>query len=306
MALIVFIVMHATPGSPLDPAALNANPLTKAAIEAMERKYGLDRPLYEQFLRYLWNAIQLDFGPSYQMRDRQVRDIIASTFPISLTLGFFALIVATSVGLLLGILAAVRQNTWVDYLASTLSMLTVSTPNFVLGILLIVVVALQLNWLPIAMTASRDVFDAFNPAYWSENWKYWVLPTIVLSLNGLATIARYTRASMLDVIRSDFVRTARAKGLLEGAVIMKHVLKNALIPVVTIIGPLFAAIGTGTFVVESLFSVPGMGKFFVTSMSGRDYNMIMAVILIYGVFLAVMNILVDLIYGFLDPRIRYN
>jgi ABC-type dipeptide/oligopeptide/nickel transport system permease component len=214
--------------------------------------------------------------------------------------------VATFFGLLLGILAAVRQNTWIDYLASTLSMLTVSTPNFVLGILLIVVVALKLNWLPIAMTASRDVFDAFNPAYWSENWKYWVLPTIVLSLNGLATIARYTRASMLDVIRSDFVRTARAKGLLEGAVIMKHVLKNALIPVVTIIGPLFAAIGTGTFVVESLFSVPGMGKFFVTSMSGRDYNMIMAVILIYGVFLAVMNILVDLIYGFLDPRIRYN
>jgi ABC-type dipeptide/oligopeptide/nickel transport system permease component len=306
MALIVFIVMHATPGSPLDPAALNANPLTKAAIEAMERKYGLDRPLHEQFVLYLWNAVRLDFGISYQYKDREVREIIASTFPISLTLGFFALMVATFFGLLLGILAAVRQNTWIDYLASTLSMLTVSTPNFVLGILLIVVVALKLNWLPIAMTASRDVFDAFNPAYWSENWKYWVLPTIVLSLNGLATIARYTRASMLDVIRSDFVRTARAKGLLEGAVIMKHVLKNALIPVVTIIGPLFAAIGTGTFVVESLFSVPGMGKFFVTSMSGRDYNMIMAVILIYGVFLAVMNILVDLIYGFLDPRIRYN
>ncbi len=306
MALIVFIVMHATPGSPLDPAALNANPLTKAAIEAMERKYGLDRPLHEQFVLYLWNAVRLDFGISYQYKDREVREIIASTFPISLTLGIFALMVATFFGLLLGILAAVRQNTWIDYLASTLSMLTVSTPNFVLGILLIVVVALKLNWLPIAMTASRDVFDAFNPAYWSENWKYWVLPTIVLSLNGLATIARYTRASMLDVIRSDFVRTARAKGLLEGAVIMKHVLKNALIPVVTIIGPLFAAIGTGTFVVESLFSVPGMGKFFVTSMSGRDYNMIMAVILIYGVFLAVMNILVDLIYGFLDPRIRYN
>lgn len=306
MALIVFIVMHATPGSPLDPAALNANPLTKAAIEAMERKYGLDRPLYEQFGLYLWNAIRLDFGYSYQMRDRQVSEIIAGTFPISLTLGLLALIVATVFGLLLGIIAAMRQNTWVDYLASTVSMLTVSTPNFVLGILLIVVVAIKLDWLPIAMTSSRAIFEPFSLAYWVESWKYWVLPTIVLSLNGLATIARYTRASMLDVIRSDFVRTARAKGLQEGAVVMKHVLKNALIPVVTIIGPLFAAIGTGTFVVESLFSVPGMGKFFVTSMSSRDYNMIMAVILIYGVFLAVMNILVDLVYGFLDPRIRYN
>jgi ABC-type dipeptide/oligopeptide/nickel transport system permease component len=181
----------------------------------------------------------------------------------------------------------------------------VSTPNFVVGVLLIVVVALGLNLLPIAMTSS-DLFDPWSVEYWSKNWTFWVLPTITLGVGPLATIARYTRASMVDVIRSDFVRTARAKGLLEGAVVMKHVLKNALIPVVTIIGPLFAAVGTGTFVVELLFSVPGMGRFFVTSMTGRDYNMIMAVLLIYGFFLAFMNILVDLLYGFLDPRIRYN
>lgn len=305
MALIIFLIMHATPGSPLDPGALNANPLSKAAIENMERKYGLDKPLHEQFVLYLWNAARLDFGVSYSFKDREVSQIIANTFPISLVLGTFALIFSVVFGLFLGIIAAIRQNTWVDYLATTVSMLTVSLPNFVLGVILIVVFAIGLDLLPIAMTTSQT-FDPWSLEYWGANWKFWLLPTITLGLGPLATIARYTRASMLDVIRSDFVRTARAKGLLEGAVVMKHVLKNALIPVVTIIGPLFAAIGTGTFIVEFLFSVPGMGKFFVNSMIGRDYNMIMAVLLIYGFFLAIMNIVVDLAYGFLDPRIRYN
>lgn len=305
MSLIVFFVMHATPGSPLDPMAANANPLSKEAQLKIAAKYGLDKPLPEQYVRYLINIVQLDFGVSYVYRDRDVGQIIAGTFPISLTLGALALVFGTTLGLLLGIVAAIRQNTWVDYLAETIAILTVSTPNFIIGVVLIVVFSLALNIFPIAMTTS-ETFDAWSLDYWGKNWLYWVLPTIVLGLPELATIARYTRASMLDVIRSDFVRTARAKGLLESAVVVKHVLKNALIPVATILGPLFAAVGTGTFVVESLFSIPGMGKFFVTSMLGRDYNMIMAVILIYGVFLAVMNIAVDLVYGFLDPRIRYN
>lgn len=305
MSLIVFLVMHATPGSPLDPMAANSNPLTKEAQERLYAQYGLDKPLYEQYFKYLWNAMRLDFGVSYAYRDRDVMQIIAGTFPISLTLGFIALVMSVVVGLTLGIIAAVKQNTWIDYLASTIAMLTVSTPNFVIGITLIVIFSITLQWLPIAMTVS-DTFDPWSLDYWSKNWTYWVLPSTVLAFFELATIARYTRASMIEVIRSDFVRTARAKGLLENAVVLKHVLKNALIPVATILGPLFAAIGTGTFVVESLFSIPGMGKFFVTSMTARDYNMIMAVILIYGVFLALMNILVDLVYGFLDPRIRYN
>ncbi len=305
MSLIIFVIMHATPGSPLDPLAANANPLTPQAQANMARHYGLDKPLHEQYLTFLWNVVHLDFGISYVQKDREVSTIIQNTFPISLVLGSLALIFATTIGLTLGIVAAVRQNTWIDYLATSVSMLAVSTPNFVVGVLLIVVVALGLNLLPIAMT-SADLFDPWSIEYWSKNWTFWILPTITLGVGPLATIARYTRASMIDVIRSDFVRTARAKGLLEGAVVMRHVLKNALIPVVTIIGPLFAAVGTGTFVVEFLFSVPGMGKFFVTSMSGRDYNMIMAVLLIYGFFLAIMNIVVDLLYGFLDPRIRYN
>lgn len=305
MSLIIFLIMHATPGSPLDPMRATANPLTPQAQAALAAHYGLDKPLHEQYLRFLWNVIHLDFGISYVLKDRDISTIIAGTFPISLVLGTFALIFSTLFGLILGIVAAMRQNTWIDYLATSIAMMAVSTPNFVIGVLLIVVVALGLGWLPIAMTSS-DTFDAWNLSYWAKNWTFWVLPTITLGVGPLATIARYTRASMVDVIRSDFVRTARAKGLLENAVVLRHVLKNALIPVVTILGPLFAAIGTGTFVVEFLFSVPGMGKFFVTSMLGRDYNMIMAVLLIYGFFLAIMNIIVDLVYGFLDPRIRYN
>lgn len=305
MSLIIFVIMHATPGSPLDPMAANANPLTRAAQEKIAAKYGLDKPLHEQYALFIWNAVHLDFGVSYVLRDREISAIIANTFPISLVLGTLSLIFATLVGLALGIVAAMRQNSWVDYLATSVSMMFVSTPNFVVGILLIVVFSLALNLLPIAMT-SGDLFDPWSLEYWSKNWTFWILPTITLGVGPLATIARYTRASMLDVIRSDFVRTARAKGLLETAVVMRHVLKNALIPVVTIIGPLFAAVGTGTFVVEFLFSIPGMGRYFVTSMSGRDYNMIMAVLLIYGFFLAFMNIVVDLMYGFLDPRIRYN
>jgi ABC-type dipeptide/oligopeptide/nickel transport system permease component len=305
MALIVFIVMHETPGSPLQPMAANANPMSLQEQERLAAKYGLDKPLHEQFITYIWNIVHLDFGISYQFRDREISTIIAQTFPISLALGTLSLIFAVSIGLALGIVAAMRQNTWVDYLATLLSMSFVSTPNFVVGILLIVVFSLGLKMLPIAMTTG-DNFDPWSLEYWSQNWLFWLMPIVTLGVGPLATIARYTRASMLDVIRSDFVRTARAKGLLETAVVMRHVLKNALIPVVTIIGPLFAAVGTGTFVVEVLYSIPGMGKFFVTSMISRDYNMIMAVLLIYGFFLTIMNIVVDLVYGFLDPRIRYN
>ena len=305
MALIVFVVMHLTPGSPLQPMAANANPMSLQEQERLAAKYGLDKPLYEQFATYIWNVVHLDFGISYQFRDREISTIIAQTFPISLVLGTLSLIFAVTIGLALGIVAAIRQNTWVDYVATTLSMVTVSTPNFVVGILLIVIFSLGVRWLPIAMTTGSD-FNPWSLDYWSQNWLYWLMPIVTLGVGPLATIARYTRASMLDVIRSDFVRTARAKGLLETAVVMRHVLKNALIPVVTVIGPLFAAVGTGTFVVEVVYSIPGMGKFFVNSMISRDYNMIMAVLLIYGFFLTIMNIVVDLVYGFLDPRIRYN
>ena len=291
MALVTFLVMHATPGSPLDPQAPNANPLPPELQKNLAEKYGLDKPLPVQFFNFVKNAVQLDFGVSYMFKSRTVREIIANTFGVSLHLGSMAFIFAVIVGITLGALAAMNQNTWVDYLCVTIATLGVSLPNFVIGILLILVFCIQLKVLPVVG------FD--TP-------RHWILPTLTLGLGPLAIIARYTRSSVLDVIGSDYVRTARAKGLGESVVVTRHILKNALIPVVTILGPIFAAIGTGSFFVESLFSIPGIGKFFVTSMTGRDYNMIMAVILLFGVFLGVMNLVVDLLYGVFDPRIRYD
>jgi len=291
MALMTFIIMHATPGSPLDPQAPNANPLSPELQRNLAEKYGLDKPLYLQFLTFLKNVARLDFGFSYAYKTRTVSEILAGTFPISLQLGIMAFFFAAVGGITLGTLAAVRQNSWVDYLCVVLATAGVSLPNFVTGILLILIFALSLGLLPVSGWDSP---------------RNWILPTITLGLPELGIIARYTRASVLEVVRADFTRTARAKGVAERAVVARHVLKNALIPVVTYLGPLLAAIGTGSFFVELIYSVPGMGKFFVQSMSGRDYNMIMAVVLLYGAFLGVMNLVVDLSYGLLDPRIRYG
>ena len=289
MALVTFVVMHATPGSPLDPVAEGANPLSPEAQQNLARHYGLDRPLHEQFAIFVVNAVRGDFGNSFVYRTRSVREILAETFPVSLLLGSMALAVAVAGGLALGILAAVHQNRGWDYVSVTLATAGVAVPNFVLGVFFII------------------LFSFVIPLFPTGGWdspRNWVLPTLTLALAPMGIIARFTRASMLDVIRADYTRTARAKGLAEGPVIFRHALKNALIPVVTLLGPMFAAIGTGSFFVESIFRVPGMGRFFVLSMTGRDYPMIMAVVLTYGAFLAIMNLVVDLAYGALDPRIR--
>lgn len=288
MALVTFLVMHATPGSPLEPEGGN-NPLSPAEQKNLAAKYGLDRPLWEQFGRFLLNAVRGDFGHSYVYKTRTVGEILWEAFPVSLQLGTLALMVATVLGIALGILAAMHQNRFWDYFSVTTAMVAVSIPNFVMAVFLIL------------------LFSFLIPLFPTGGWggpRDWVLPTLTLSLAPMAIIARYTRSSMLEVIRADYIRTARAKGLSEQVVVAKHVLKNAFIPVLTLLGPLFAAVGTGSFFVESIFRVPGMGRFFVISMTGRDYPMIMAVVLCYGVFLAVMNVLVDILYGLLDPRIR--
>lgn len=292
IAAVTFFIMHATPGSPFDVSD-KQRPEDIARLEAL---YGLDRPLPEQFAKYVWNAVHLDFGISYYARPQTVNEIIGRTFPISLHLGAMATIFAVVVGMTLGVLAAVNQNGWLDYLSVTMAILFYSMPSFVMGFLLILLFAV---WLP-----DLGIDLGFRVSGW-ERPLDWVLPTIALGAAPLATLARYTRSSMIEVIRSDFVRTARAKGLTEQGVVSKHVLKNALIPVVTLIGPIFAAVGTGSFFVEQVFNIPGMGKFFVTSMQVKDQTMILAVVLIYGVFLAGMNLAVDLIYGLIDPRIRY-
>jgi ABC-type dipeptide/oligopeptide/nickel transport system permease component len=290
MALVTFLVMHATPGSPLDPVAEGANPLSPEAQKNLAEAYGLDKPLWEQFGIFVGKALRGDFGQSFVYKTRTVSEILIDAFPVSLLLGSMALVLAVTGGVTLGVLAAVYQNRSWDYVSVTVATLGVSVPNFVLGVFLIVLFSF--------------VLPIFPTGGWNEP-KDWVLPTVTLALGPMGIIARFTRSSMVEVIRSDYIRTARAKGLAERPVILKHVLKNACIPVVTLLGPLFAAIGTGSFFVESIFRVPGMGRFFVLSMTGRDYPMIMAVILLYGGFLTLMNLAVDLLYGFIDPRIRY-
>jgi len=290
MALVTFLVMHATPGSPLDPVAEGANPLSPEAQKNLAAVYGLDKPLPQQFLIFLGKAVRGDFGTSFVYKTRTVLEILRETFPISLLLGSMALAIAIVGGLTLGILAAVYQNRMWDYVSVTLATVGVAIPNFVLAVFFII------------------LFSFVIPLFPTGGWdspRNWVLPTVTLALAPMGIIARFTRASMLEVIRADFTLTARAKGLGELPVIFKHALKNAFIPIVTLLGPMFAAVGTGSFFVESIFRVPGMGRFFVLSMTGRDYPMIMAVVLTYGVFLAVMNLVVDLLYGALDPRIRY-
>ena len=290
MALVTFLVMHATPGSPLDPVAEGANPLPPEAQRNLARAYGLDRALWQQFLIFVGKVAQGDFGQSFVYKTRTVAEILRDTFPVSLFLGSMAFGVALIGGLTLGILGAIHQNRAWDYLSVSLATFGVAVPNFVLAVFAIMLFSFTV---PLFPTGGWD------------SWRNWVLPTLTLALAPTGLIARYTRASMLDVIRADCTLTARAKGLGDRPVIFKHALKNALIPVVTLLGPLFAAIGTGSFFVEAIFRVPGMGRFFVLSMTGRDYPMIMAVVLTYGVFLAVMNLVVDLVYGALDPRFRY-
>ena len=290
MALVTFLVMHATPGSPLDPVAEGANPLSPEAQKNLAEHYGLDKPLHMQFGIFIWKAVHGDFGNSFVYKTRTVTEIIVSTFPISLLLGTMAFALAVVGGLTFGILAATHQNRGWDYVSVSISTVGVAVPNFVLAVFLII------------------LFSFVIPLFPTGGWdspRHWVLPTLTLALAPMGIVARYTRASMLEVIRADYTLTARAKGLAEAPVIFKHALKNALIPVVTLLGPMFAAIGTGSFFVEAIFRVPGMGRFFVESMTGRDYPMIMTVILVYGAFLALMNLVVDLLYGVLDPRIRY-
>ncbi|MDI3339012.1 MAG: ABC transporter permease [Sphaerobacter sp.] len=290
ISLVTFVVMHATPGSPLQPMAANANPLPPAAQQNLARKWGLDKPLHIQYLTFLKNALRGDFGTSYVYKTSTVTEILARTFPVSLHLGLMALLLAVCVGIPLGILAAVNQNGPIDYLCSFVATLGVAVPNFVLAIFLIVVFVLGAGVIP-------------RTGGWNSPVD-WILPTIALGLGPLGILARYTRSSMVEVMRQDYMRTAQAKGLGPRSVVLGHALKNGLLPPLTILGPMTAAVGTGSFFVETLFRVPGMGRFFAESMLARDYPMIMAIILLYGIFLAVMNLVVDLCYSVLDPRIR--
>ena len=291
---LTFLILKFTPGTGVVSAGTQS--ITQEQIEALEDRYGLNDPLPIQFGTYIRNIATFNFGESFQFRPQRVNDIIGRTFPISLQLGAMATAFAVIVGITLGVMAAVNQNGILDYISVIAAILFYSLPGFVMGFLLILVFAV---WLP-----GRGLDLGFNVGGLAS-WRDWILPTVALGAAPLAQIARYTRSSMIDVLKSDYIRTARAKGLSERMTVYRHVMRNSLLPVITLIGPIFAAVATGSFFVEKVFNIPGMGPFFVESIIAKDQPMVLAVVLIYGVFLALMNLVVDIVYGFVDPRIRY-
>ncbi|SDM53682.1 ABC transporter permease [Sediminibacillus halophilus] len=284
---LTFILMHAIPGSPF-----NQERGTSEAVQAnLEAHYHLDEPMYIQYLLYLKSIVTFDFGPSIKQPTSTVNDLLGRGFPISLELGLVSVIVAIISGILLGIIAALRHNKIIDYAAMAIAVLGISIPNFILATQLIQSFAVTWQILPAAT--------------WSSP-KHMILPVIALATGPMAIIARLTRSSMLEVLTQDYIKMARAKGLSPYKIVFKHALKNALMPVVTILGTLLAGILTGTFVLEKIFAIPGMGKYFVESINNRDYPVIMGTTVFYSAFLIVMLFLVDIAYGILDPRIKLH
>ena len=320
ISLFTFVLMQAIPGGPFDFVGDRSLPPT--IVANLEAKYHLDWPMWKQYLSYLigddilgWEGgsrgvIRGDFGPSYHFRGQTVGDIIAITLPVSAQLGFMSLLLAVIIGVPIGIIAALNQNSWLDYASTFGAVVFLSIPNMVLAPLLIWIFALILGWFPVAGWGAKPPYLlGFLPQISQLNKEYFAraaMPVFALGTAYAAGIARLTRASLLQVIGEDYIRTARAKGLRERVVIIIHALKNSLIPVVTVLGPYFALLVTGTFIVEQIFGINGMGKHFVTSVGNRDYQVITGVTLIYGVLLVAANLLVDITYAWLDPRIRYD
>lgn len=287
VSLITFALMHSIPGGPFDAEKA----LPQAIIDNLNAKYHLDDPLWKQYVDYMWGFIRFDLGPSIAFRSRTVNDILSDQWPVTALLGSVSFAIAVIGGIALGTISAFRQNSLIDHSSMFISMLGLSIPNMALGPLLLWIFALKLRWLPAATWGT--------PAHV-------VLPAITLGTAFMATFARITRASILQVIREEYIQTARAKGVRESLVLVKHCLRNALIPVATIAGPAFAAIMTGSMIVERIFAIPGIGKYYVTSVGNRDYPVVMAMTLVFAIAVIVMNFVVDLSYAFLDPRIRYN
>ncbi len=288
IATLTFGLLRLMPGGPFDEEKA-LRPEIKANIEA---KYGLDKSLSEQYLSYMLGFLKGNLGYSYKFEGRPVSEIIAQALPNTFRLGLFSLLLAFLIGIPAGVIAASKHNTWVDYTTMTTAISGVSLPSFVWAPILIMIFSLQLGWLP-----PTSMWD--SPAYY-------ILPIIVLGTRPAAGIARLTRASVLDVIRSDYIRTARSKGLSHNTVLFKHVLKNSLIPVLTYSGPLVAGVLSGSFIVEFIFQVPGMGRFLIQSVTNRDYPVILALTLLFSTFLVLSNLIVDLMYSYFDPRIQLS
>lgn len=287
VAFITFSLMHLVPGGPWD----REKELAPQVIENLNKKYGLDKPYFVQFGRYMWNVLQGDLGVSYSYQDRGVTEILLDGLPKTATLGGVAFLLAILIGIPLGMAAALKQNSIIDYVAVFLSTLFASIPGFVLGIFLVLILSVSLHLLP---TGGWGTID------------HVIMPAFALAALPAAYIARVTRASMLDVLRQDYIRTARAKGLAEYVVLVRHTLRNAMIPVMTVLGPELAFLITGSVVIESVFSIPGTGRLFVQGVAQRDYGLIMGTTLFYAFVIAGANYVVDILYGVVDPRIRYD
>ena len=286
---LAFFMVRLAPGGPFD-----AERALLPEIEAnLRAAYHLDEPLYQQFLRYVGGLLRGDFGPSFQYRDYTVTELIMAGFPVSLRLGGGAMILALLFGITAGSIAALRQNTRTDYSVMSVSMTGISVPNFVMAPVLILVFAVYLGWLPAGGLGEGSP-------------KNLILPIISLALPQIAYISRLTRGSMIEVLRSDFIRTAKAQGLPAGKILVRHALKPALLPVVSYLGPATAAIITGSVVIEQIFSIPGLGRFFVQGALNRDYTLVMGVVVFYGVLIIAFNLLVDLAYAWLDPKVKYS
>jgi oligopeptide transport system permease protein len=311
VSAITFILMHSAPGGPWD-RDLNARQVDENTQRLLNDYYGLDKPLWRQFTAFLigdtneagkfvCGLVCLNLGPSYRHRGVTIQEMLFkppdgetfadSKFGFSMRLGLLSLAMAIVIGIPVGVISALKQNTWVDYLSLFIVTVGISVPSFVMAIFLIILFGATLHWLPIVPTN----WDSVN---------VWLMPAVVLGFGTLARTARLTRGSMLEVTRMDYIRTARAKGLNERVVIYRHMIKNALIPTVTFLGPALAGLVTGSFIIETMFSFPGMGREYVTAIQNRDYSMIMGTTLIFSILVAVANLSVDVIYVFLDPRIR--
>ena len=289
VATITFLLMHAVPGGPFS----QEKELPPAVIANLNRKYGLDKPLYEQYGRYLWDLAHGDLGQSYRSVNQPVLDLIRDGWTVTAELGGIAFLYALVFGMTLGVVAALNQNRLGDYAGVFFATVGASMPNFIIATFLVILFAVELHW-----------FDVLGWEF--GNYRKMVIPVVALGTLPAAYIARITRASMLEVLRQDYIRTARAKGLTEWAVLMRHTVKNALVPVLTVSGPIFANLITGSFIIERFFAIPGVGRRFVDAVFVRDYGMIMGTVLFYAAIITVANLIVDILYALVDPRIRYR
>jgi len=285
IVVISFFMIRLAPGGPFS----HERQVPKEVEAALLHAYHLDEPLWQQFLRYLWNLLHGDFGPSFKYKDFTVTELIAQGFPVSLQLGGIAIVLALVIGLTLGIAAAFRQNSWIDYLATGVAMIGVAVPNFIIAPLLTLVFGLMLGLLPVGGWGGAS---------------HYVLPVVALCLPQIAVVTRLMRSSMIEVLHTNYVRTARAKGLPEIITITRHAIRAAILPIVSYLGPAIAGIITGSVVVEQIFGIPGIGRYFVQGSLNRDYTMVMGVTIFYGALIIMCNLVADLLLYRLDPRIR--